>query len=142
MWAEYKAFLLRGNLLDLAVAFIMGVAFSAVVTSFTDDVIGQLIAAIAGQPDFSQVGLVLGDTTIRIGAFLTAVVNFLIVASILFLLMRAASRFQRPPVEDTPTPDSDEVVLLRDILETLRGSDTTATGPGGPAPGASPPPTT
>jgi large conductance mechanosensitive channel len=120
MWAEYKAFVFRGNLLDLAVAFILGAAFSTVVTSFTEDVVGQLIAAVAGEPDFSDVGLALGATTIRIGAFLTAVVNFLIVATVLFTVIRAASRFRRPSVEDTPAPDSDEVVLLREIRDELR----------------------
>ena len=120
MWADYKAFLFRGNLLDLAVAFILGVAFATVVTSFTDDVLGQLIAAIVGQPDFSEVGFQIGDTTIRVGAFLTALVNFAIVATVLFFIVRAASRFQRPPVEETPTPDSDEVELLREIRDALR----------------------
>lgn len=120
MWAEYKAFVLRGNLLDLAVAFVLGAAFSTVVTSFTEDVVGQLIAAVVGEPDFSDVGLTLGATTIRVGAFLTAVVNFLIVATVLFAVIRAASRFRRPPVEDSPAPDSDEVVLLREIRDALR----------------------
>lgn len=120
MWSEYKAFLFRANLLDLAVAFILGAAFSTVVTSFTEDVIGQLVAAVAGEPDFSEVGLVLGTTTIRIGAFATAVVNFLIVATVLFAVVRGASRFRRRPVDETPTPDSDEVMLLREIRDALQ----------------------
>lgn len=119
MWAEYKAFLFRGNLLDLAAAFILGVAFGLVVTSFTDDVVMQLIAAVVGQPDFTDVVVMVGATDIRIGAFLTALVNFLIVATVMFLTIRAASRFQRPSVEDTPTPDSDEVVVLREIRDAL-----------------------
>ncbi len=120
MWADYKAFLFRGNLLDLAVAFILGVAFSTVVTSFTDDILAQIIAAVAGEPDFSDIGFALGDATIRVGAFLTALVNFLIVATVLFFIMRAAARFQRPAVEETPAPESDEVVLLREIRDSLR----------------------
>lgn len=120
MWADYKAFLFRGNLIDLAVAFILGLTFAAVVTSFTDDVLGQLIAALAGEPDFSDVGVVVNDTTIRIGAFLTALVNFLIVATILFFIVRAASRFTKPPLEETPAPETDEVELLREIRDSLR----------------------
>jgi large conductance mechanosensitive channel len=96
MWSEYKAFLFRGNLIDLAVAFILGVAFTAAVTSFTEDVIGQLVAAVAGQPNFDEVGFAVGDATIRVGAFVTAVVNFLIVATVLFAIVRAAVPAPRP----------------------------------------------
>jgi large conductance mechanosensitive channel len=120
MWAEYKAFLFRGNLLDLAVAFILGIAFAGVVTSFTEDVLGQLIAAIVGQPNFDQIGFSVNDTLIGVGPFLTALVNFLIVASVLFFIMRAAARFQRPAPEEAPAPDTDEVILLREIRDELR----------------------
>jgi large conductance mechanosensitive channel len=120
MWAEYKAFLFRGNLVDLAVAFILGVAFSAVVTAFTDGIVMAAIAAIFGQPSFDSIVLTVGNGQILIGSFLTALVNFLIVATVLFTVVRAAARFQRPPVEETPAPDTDEVVLLREIRDALR----------------------
>jgi large conductance mechanosensitive channel len=120
MLADYKAFLFRGNLLDLAVAFILGVAFSSVVTSFTNDVIMATIAALFGQPTFDGITIPLGNGEILIGSFITALVNFLIVATVMFLIVRAASRFQRPAVEETPAPESDEVVILREIRDALR----------------------
>lgn len=120
MWAEYKAFLFRGNLIDLAVAFILGVAFSSVVTTFTEGIVMDAIAALFGQPSFDDIVLTLGDGTIRVGMFLTALVNFLIVATVMFVVVRAAGRFIRPSEAETPTPDTDEVVLLREIRDSLR----------------------
>jgi large conductance mechanosensitive channel len=89
MLKEFKDFALKGNLLELAVAFVLGVAFAAVVTSFVDDVIMQLIAAIVGKPDFSELTFSIGDGVIRYGSFLTALVTFLIIAWVLFLVVRA-----------------------------------------------------
>ena len=114
MLKEYKEFLFRGNLLDLAVAFILGVAFAAVVSSFASDVIMAAVAGIFGLDGIAA----LKWGPIRIGVFLAAVLNFVIVATALFFLMRAAKRFQRAPVESTP--DSDEVILLREIRDELR----------------------
>ena len=90
MLKEFKDFALKGNLLELAVAFVLGVAFAAVVTSFVDDVIMQLIAAIVGKPDFSDLTFSIGDGVIRYGSFLTALVTFLIIAWVLFLIVKAA----------------------------------------------------
>lgn len=121
MLHRYKAFLFRGNLLDLAVAFILGVAFAAVVTAFTDGVVMALIAAVFGQPSFDAVIWHVGDGQILVGEFLTALVNFLLVASVLFFLVEAAARFQRRP-EEEETPDSDEVLVLREIRDLLQRS--------------------
>ena len=89
---DFKAFALRGNLLELAVAFVLGVAFAAVVNSFVNDVLMNVIAAIAGQPDFSDLTFSIGDGVVRYGAFLTALVTFLIIAFVLFLVVRAVER--------------------------------------------------
>jgi large conductance mechanosensitive channel len=115
MFNDYKAFLFRGNLLDLAVAFILGVAFAGVVTAFTEGLIMNPITQIFG--DMPVEDLAIGP--FLIGAFLNAVITFVVVATVLFFLMRAASRFQAPASEDTPTPDTDEVVLLREIRDAL-----------------------
>ena len=116
MWQEYKAFLFRGNLIDLAVAFILGAAFNAVVQSLANDVI---MATIAGWLDLEGVqAMTLGS--VQIGLFLAAVVSFLVVASVLFFIVRAARRFERPTPDETPTPDTDEVILLREIRDALR----------------------
>lgn len=88
MLKELKAFLLRGNIVELAVAVIVGGAFSTIVKSFVDDIISPIIALLFGQPDFSDV--MLG--TIKIGNFFNAVVNFVIVGTVLFFVMKAIEK--------------------------------------------------
>lgn len=92
MLSEFKKFAMRGNVIDLAVAVILGVAFGAVISSLVDDVLMNLIAAALGKPDFGELVFGLGDAVIRYGAFLTAVVNFLLIAFALFLVVRAVNR--------------------------------------------------
>jgi large conductance mechanosensitive channel len=92
LWRDFKAFALRGNLLELAVAFMLGIAFAAVITSLVEDVIMNLIAAVGGQPKFSDLTFSIGDGVIRYGSFLTALVTFLIIALVLFLVVRAVER--------------------------------------------------
>jgi large conductance mechanosensitive channel len=119
---EFKKFIFRGNLLDLAIAFVLGVAFATVVTTFTDGVLMALIAAIVGEPSFDSITIDIGDGVIFIGSFITAVVNFLIVAAALFFVMKLAQAFMKPKVDDAPevaTP-TDETVLLREIRDLLR----------------------
>jgi large conductance mechanosensitive channel len=101
---DFKEFALRGNLLELAVAFVLGVAFAAVVTSLVDDVIMQLVAAIVGKPDFSNLTFSIGDGVIRYGSFLTAVVTFLIIAWVLFLIVKAAEALMPPKVTQRDCP--------------------------------------
>lgn len=92
LWRDFKAFALRGNLLELAIAFVLGLAFAAVVTSFVDDIVMNIIAAIAGKPDFSDMDFNIGEGVIRYGSFLTALVTFLIIALVLFMIVRAVER--------------------------------------------------
>lgn len=117
MLREFREFALRGNLVEIAVGFVLGVAFQAVVSSFAEDVLMQAIAAVFGRPDFTA--LTWGP--VRYGAFLTAVVNFLIVAWALFLFLRVVNRLQRrelPPDEAPPQP-AEEILLLREIRDIL-----------------------
>ena len=104
MIRDFKEFALKGNLLELAVAFILGVAFSAVVTSFIEDVLMNLVAAVVGKPDFSGLTFKLGDGVIRYGAFLTALVTFLLIALVLFLLVKAAQRAVPEKVTERDCP--------------------------------------
>ena len=97
MLKEFREFALKGNLLELAVAFVLGLAFAAVVTSFVDDVIMQLVAAIIGKPDFSNLTFSIGDGVIRYGSFLTALVTFLIIAWVLFLIVKAVQQMMPEP---------------------------------------------
>jgi large conductance mechanosensitive channel len=92
MLKEFKAFALRGNVLDLAVAVVLGIAFGVVIASLVDDVLMNLIAALFGQPDFSTLTFTVNESVIRYGRFLNAVVNFLLIALALFLVVRAVNR--------------------------------------------------
>ena len=99
MLKEFKAFVMKGNLVEIAVAFIMGLAFAAVVTAFTNVVLGTIAYVAGGDVSFDEIGVHRGnDLVIPIGAFITAVVTFLIVAVVLFLVVKAYNR-TRP---DTP----------------------------------------
>jgi len=103
MLDEFKEFALKGNLIELAVAFILGLAFSAVVLSLVNDVVLQIIAAIVGQPSFDELTINLNDSAIRYGAFLTTLINFLLIAFVLFLIVRTVNRLQRPS-QEAPAP--------------------------------------
>ncbi len=134
---EFKAFILRGNVLDLAVAVIIGAAFATIVTSLTDDLIMPIVGAIFGNMDFSNYFILLGPVPegydgpmtyaalkaagvamLGWGQFLTALVNFLILAFIIFLLVKAATRAMRKR-EEAPAEPAEEVVLLREIRDAL-----------------------
>lgn len=125
MLKEFKNFIFRGNLLDLATAVILGVAFNAVVQALVNGVLMPLIAAIVGKPNFDELTLGIGDGVVLYGTFLTQLVNFLIVAAVIFVILKAATRAQKlrattdVPDEDAPPP-SDEAVLLAEIRDLLR----------------------
>ena len=103
MLAEFKKFVMRGNLLELAVAFILGVAFATVVTAFTNIILSFIAAIFGANVRFDHLTLTLNDTPIPYGAFLTAVVSFLIVAWVLFVLVQAYNRVNAPTEEPQNT---------------------------------------
>jgi large conductance mechanosensitive channel len=116
MLKEYREFLFRGNLLDLAVAFILGAAFNAVVQSLANDVVMAPISAALGFDDLSA----MRAGGIAIGLFLAALLSFVVIATVLFFIIKAAERFkgQEEVAEETPVP-TDETVLLREIRDLL-----------------------
>jgi large conductance mechanosensitive channel len=85
----FRAFLLRGNIIDLAVAVVIGVAFNAVVQALVKDIITPLISAIAREPDFSKLTVSVGDATFTYGLFLNALISFLILAAVVYFLVVA-----------------------------------------------------
>lgn len=103
MWKEFKEFVFRGNVIELAVAVILGLAFGAVISSLVDDVLMNLIAAVFGQPDFSELSFTVNEAVIRYGAFLNTLVNFLLVALALFLIVKAVNRAMRKPSAEEPS---------------------------------------
>jgi large conductance mechanosensitive channel len=137
MWQDFRAFIAKGNVMDLAVAVIIGAAFGAIVTSLTGDIIMPIVGAIFGGADFSNHFILLsapagytgsltdyaalkeaGAAMIGYGAFLTAVINFLILAFVIFLLVRWANRIMKK-AEEAPAGPS-EVDLLTEIRDELR----------------------
>jgi large conductance mechanosensitive channel len=87
MFRDFKEFLFRGNLIELAVAFVIGLAFAAVITALVEDLITPLIAAIFGQPDFSDLTFTINDSVFRYGDFLNAVITFLLVAAAIYFVV-------------------------------------------------------
>ena len=125
MFKEFRAFISRGNVVDLAVAVVIGAAFGAVVTSFVENIITPIIG-IPGKNDFSTLHFTINDSVFRYGLFLNALISFLSIATAVFFfvvkpLNMLAERRKRgdAPEEDTPAP-SDEAVLLREIRDLLR----------------------
>ena len=138
--AGFREFLARGNVLDLAVAVIIGAAFATIVTSLTDDIIMPAVGALLGDMDFTSYFVLLGpippDYTgdpnnyaalkaagvpmLGYGQFITALVNFVILAFIIYRLVKAAERMRRPAAEEAPAGPSEELLVLRDIRDTLR----------------------
>ena len=139
MLREFRDFVARGNVLDLAVAVIIGAAFATITTSLTDDIIMPLVGAVFGGLDFSSYFVLLGPVPegytgpltdyaalkekgalmLGWGQFLTVLINFLILAFIIFLIVRWANRL-RKAAPDAPAVDPEEVVLLREIRDALR----------------------
>ena len=102
---DFKAFVLRGNVVDLAVAVVIGAAFGALVTSFVQDLIGPLIAAIGGQPDFSEVSFTINSSEFLIGQFINAVLSFLIIAAVVFFFVVKPMNYLLERSRREPTPD-------------------------------------
>jgi large conductance mechanosensitive channel len=119
----FRDFILRGNVVELAIAFVMGVAFSAVVTAFSKDFIGGIIGAIGGTPDFNNAGVTINDSKIVYGSTITALINFVIVAAVIYFLivvpMNMLAERRRRGDEDAPGP-SEEVALLTEIRDLLK----------------------
>jgi large conductance mechanosensitive channel len=124
---EFKEFISRGNMIELAVAFVLGVSFQSVITAITGRVITPLIGLLFGEPDFDTLlmfGAIDPETGMQVGsvgAVLTALLNFLLVALALFLVVKAYNRMRRSsPAEPEPEAEPDDVVLLREIRDALR----------------------
>jgi large conductance mechanosensitive channel len=114
---EFKDFVNRGNLVELAVAFTLTLFFVPVVNSIVSGVIMQLIAGIFGQPNFDSITIDIGDAELLIGSVITALVTFLIVAFVCFLIVKAYNAMKAPAGEDdAPT----EIELLTEIRDALR----------------------
>ena len=139
MLREFRDFIARGNVLDLAVAVIIGAAFATITTSLTEDIIMPVVGAIFGGLDFSSKFVMLGPVpegyagaltdyaalkaagapVLGWGQFVTVLINFLILAFIIFMIVRSANKLKRRQEEAAPA-DPEEVVLLREIRDSLK----------------------
>lgn len=101
---EFKDFAMRGNVMDLAIGVIIGAAFQAIVKSLVDDIISPLLG-LFGNIDMSDLAVSIGDVAIKYGSFLTAIINFIIMAFVIFLLVKGLNKIStlgRKPAEETP----------------------------------------
>ena len=121
MIKEFKEFIMRGNVLDLAVGVIIGAAFSAIVNSLVEDLISPIIVSLTSQAAIEDLSEKIGTATLRYGNFLQAIIDFLIIALVLFLIIKSANKFKR----QNPEMDVEEVEIpaaelyLKDIRDLL-----------------------
>ena len=122
MFKEFRAFILKGNVIDLAVAVVIGAAFGAIITSLVNDIIMPLIGVLMGGVDFSALAIQVGSATIAYGKFIQTVVNFLIIAFALFLVIRAVNKMQpkKEAVPAAPPGPPPEIKLLTEIRDLLK----------------------
>ena len=119
---EFKEFIARGNVMNMAVGIIIGGAFGAIITALVDNVIGPLIGMAIGGIDFSKLAITVGSAQLMIGAFIQAIINFLITAFVLFCIIKAFNKFQKEQ-EPEPEPEPEtpaDVVLLTEIRDLLK----------------------
>ena len=120
MFKEFKEFISRGNMMDLAVGFIIGAAFTAIVNSLVKDLINPLIGLFIGKIDLSNLKFTIGEATFKYGSFLNAVINFLIIALVVFFLIKLVNKITpKKEVEEDPAPTNEEIYLrqIRDLLQ-------------------------
>ena len=121
MLEDFKSFLFRGNIVELAVAFVLGVAFGALINSFVDNLLMPVVAMIIGKPDFSDLTFTINDAVFRYGAFLTDVIQFVAIAAAVFFFVvkpmdSIMSRVRKPAEEEV----SDEERRHQELLAALR----------------------
>ena len=136
MLQEFHEFINRGNVMDLAVAVIIGVAFGAIVTSLVNDIIMPLIGVLSGGINFAGLAVKVGDATITYGNFIQALINFLIIAFVIFLIVRTLNNLQKRLAQQAkvaPPPEAPADVQLlaeiRDLLKANRPDGVLAAGP-------------
>ena len=128
MLAEFKDFLFRGSIIELAVAFVIGLAFAAVVNSLVENLILPVVAAIVGKPDFSELTFTINDAVFRWGAFVTDVIQFLAIAAAVFFFVvkpaqAMARRRQREPIDEGMPDEERRHRELLAALESMRRRD-------------------
>ena len=124
MLKEFRDFAMRENVLDLAIGFVMGAAFTAVVNSMVNDLIMPLVGVVLGGLDFTGLAITVGSASITYGNFIQAIINFLIIAFVLFLIVRSVNKLTESQAKEEeaappPEPTAEEKLLteIRDLLK-------------------------
>jgi large conductance mechanosensitive channel len=117
---EFKAFAVRGNVIDLAIAVVIGGAFGKIVSSLVDNIFMPVIGIVLGGVDFTKYTFTLGDVSITYGAFIQAVIDFVVIAFVIFLVIRALRRFEKKKEEVAPAGAPEEILLLREIRDAMK----------------------
>lgn len=119
---EFKEFISRRNVIDLAVAVVIGGAFTKIVNSLVDDIIMPIIGVIIGGINFENLMVTVGTAEIKYGMFIQAVVNFLLIALVIFTIIKAINKFKKKEEEkpEEPAAPSEDIVLLTEIRDLLR----------------------
>ncbi len=121
MIKEFKEFINKGNVMDMAVGVIIGAAFGAIITSLVNDIIMPLVGIITGGVDVTNLSVKVGDATLAYGNFIQAIINFLIIALVIFLMVKAVNKLTKKKEKEEEKPaKSDEVKLLEDIRDLLK----------------------
>jgi large conductance mechanosensitive channel len=123
MWEDFKSFAFQGNVLDLAVAVVIGAAFGQIVSSLVDNIITPLVGVLLNGISFSGLMWKVGEAEVAYGVFLQSILDFLIIALSIFLFLRIILRKKREVVEEAPEQDPQEVLLteIRDLLRENNG---------------------
>ena len=130
MAREFKEFISRGSVIDLAVGIVIGAAFTAVINSFVQDVLNAFIGAIVGKPNFDNLTFGVGDGVVYYGRFITALINFVIIAFALFLVVRAVNSMRRPETPEGPTvTEKDVLIEIRDLMAQTNATSAAAQQP-------------
>jgi large conductance mechanosensitive channel len=120
MLKEFKEFAMSGNIVDLAVAVIIGTAFGKIITALTDTIIMPIISLILGKGGVQDLSVSIGNTVFPIGGFLQAVIDFILVAFVLFLIIKAMNSFKKKEEAAAPAAPPEDIALLREIRDALK----------------------
>ncbi len=119
MLKEFKEFALKGSIVDLAVAVIIGGAFGAIITALTDKILMPVIGSFIGK-SFDSLTAVINGVPVQYGAFIQAVVNFIIIAFFVFMLIKAMNAMKKKEIAAPPAATAEDIILLREIRDALR----------------------
>lgn len=125
--AEFKEFAMKGSIIDVAIGMVIGVAFSAIITSLVNDIIMPLVGIVIGKVDFASLSVSVGSAEVMYGSFIQACVNFFLIALTIFLCIKTVNRTKRKfekqkeaMAKETPAAPSEDIVLLTEIRDLLK----------------------